>query len=153
MEAHLNLAENPVAARAVSFLASVADSPLSPVTRELVLLRASQINGRGTYVDTHARGAARDGTSSARLGLVANWREATVFTDAERAALELAEQGTRLAGAAGGITHEAWADAAKHHDENELAALASLIAVINAFNHPAATAARPTGSQRPDRFG
>jgi alkylhydroperoxidase family enzyme len=53
-----------------------------------------------------------------RLNLVAAWREATVFTDAERAALELAEQGTRIADAAGGVSDEAWANAAKHFDED-----------------------------------
>ncbi len=48
-----------------------------------------------------------------------------MFTDAERAALELTEQGTRLADASGGVTDEVWANAAKHYDEDQLAALAS----------------------------
>ena len=69
-----------------------------------------------------------------RLNLVATWREDTVFTEAERAALELAEQGTRIADAAGGVTDEAWANAAKHYDEDQLAALVALIAGINAWN-------------------
>ena len=68
-----------------------------------------------------------------RLNLVAAWREATVFTEAERAALELAEQGTRIADG-GGVTDEAWANAAKHYDDDELTSLVAQIAVINAFN-------------------
>jgi alkylhydroperoxidase family enzyme len=49
--------------------------------------------------------------ASSSPGWVATWREATVFTEAERAALELAEQGTRIADAASGVTDEAWANA------------------------------------------
>jgi alkylhydroperoxidase family enzyme len=62
---------------------------------------------------------------SVRLHLVAAWREAKVFTEAERAALELTEQGTRIADAARGVTDEAWANAAKHYDDDQLAALVS----------------------------
>ena len=65
----------------------------------------------------HTKDAAHAGETSVRLNLVAAWREAKVFTDAERAALELTEQGTRIADAAGGVTDEAWANAAKHYDE------------------------------------
>ena len=69
-----------------------------------------------------------------RISLVAAWRESTVFTDAERAALELTEQGTRMADAAGGVTDEAWANAARHYDEEQLAALVLIIGLINASN-------------------
>ena len=88
-------------------------------------LRASQINGCGFCTDMHTKDAAAAGETAQRLHLVAAWREATVFTDAERAALELTEQGTRIADAAGGVTDEAWANAAKHYDEEQLTALVS----------------------------
>jgi alkylhydroperoxidase family enzyme len=65
------------------------------------------------------------GEMSVRLSLIAAWREATVFTDAERAALDLTEQGTRIADAAGGVTDDAWANAHKQYDEDQLAALVS----------------------------
>jgi alkylhydroperoxidase family enzyme len=68
----------------------------------------------------HTKEAALAGETPVRLNLVATWREATIYTEAERAALELPEQGTRIADAAGGVTDEAWADAAKHHDEDQL---------------------------------
>ena len=104
----------------------------------------------------HQGRRARRGDAS-RLHLVAAWREATVFTDAERAALELAEQGTRIADAAGGVPDEVWANAAKHYDEDQLAALVSLIALINAFNRlnvivqqPAGRLPGPASSADPD---
>jgi AhpD family alkylhydroperoxidase len=98
------------------------------------MLRASQINGCGVCTDIHAKDAAHAGETPICVNLVAAWREATVFTDAERAALELTEQGSRMADAAGGVTEEAWANAAKHCDEEQLAALVCAIALINAFN-------------------
>ncbi|MEY9996402.1 AhpD family alkylhydroperoxidase [Streptomyces sp. V4I8] len=97
-------------------------------------IRASQINGCGFCTDMHIKDAAHAGETAQRLHLVAAWREATVFTEAERAALEVAEQGTRIADAAGGVTDEAWANAAEHFDEDQLVALISLLAVINAYN-------------------
>ena len=88
-----------------------------------------------------------------RLNLIATWREATVFTDAERAALELAEQGTRIADAAGGVTEEAWANAAKHYDDDQLAALVALIALINTYNRLNVIARQPGGDYQPGQLG
>ena len=78
---------------------------------------------------------------------------ATVFTEAERAALELAEQGTRLAEAAGGVTDEAWANVAKHYDEDQLAALVALIAGINAWNRLNVITQQPAGDYQPGQWG
>ena len=116
-------------------------------------MRASQINGCGFCTDMHAKDAEASGESSTRLNLVAAWREATVFTDAERAALELTEQGTRIADAAGGVSDEAWADAATHYDEDQLAALVCQIAIINAFNRANVMVKRPAGDYQPGQFG
>jgi AhpD family alkylhydroperoxidase len=80
---------------------AVSDSSLPAATQALVKIRASQINGCAACTDAHTKDAEHAGESSVRLNLVAVWREATVFTDAERAALELTEQGTRIADAAG----------------------------------------------------
>ncbi|MFE2689801.1 carboxymuconolactone decarboxylase family protein, partial [Streptomyces mirabilis] len=138
MDARLNLFGNPVAGKALRHINSagkaVSDSALPAATQELVKIRASQINGCGFCTDMHTKDAAHAGETPQRLHLVAAWREATVFTDAECAALELTEQGTRIADAAGGVTDEAWANAAKHYAEDQLAALVSLIALINAYN-------------------
>jgi|SRR6185312_9241801 len=111
----------------------IIDSPLPSATRELVNIRASQINGCSGCLDMHTKDAVRAGESSVRLHMVAAWRDATVFTHAERAALALAEQGSRLADG-GGVTEEVWADAAQHFDDEQLMALVSQIALINTFN-------------------
>jgi AhpD family alkylhydroperoxidase len=131
----------------------VSATTLPAATQELVNLRASQINGCGFCTDMHTKDAVAAGESSVRLNLVAAWREATVFTEAERAALELAEQGTRIADAAGGVTDEAWANAAKHYDEEQLTALVFVIALINAFNRMNVIVQQPAGDYQPGQFG
>ena len=157
MDARLNLLDNTVGAKVLKYIVSAgkvtSDSTLPAATQELVKLRASQINGCGFCTDMHSKDAAHAGETSTRLNLVAAWREATVFTDAERAALELAEQGTRIADAAGGVSDEVWANAAKHYDEDQLAALVSIIAVINAFNRLNVIVQQPAGDYQPGQFG
>ncbi|MFE0132836.1 carboxymuconolactone decarboxylase family protein [Streptomyces sp. NPDC059037] len=157
MEARLNLFGNEVTNKLVRHFNSagkvISDSTLPAETQELVKIRASQINGCGFCTDMHTKDAAAAGETSVRLNLVAAWREAKVFSDAERAALELTEQGTRIADAAGGVTDEAWADAAKHYDEEQLAALASLIALINAYNRVNVIVQQPAGDYEPGMFG
>ncbi|WP_217573834.1 carboxymuconolactone decarboxylase family protein [Streptomyces sp. GbtcB7] len=157
MDARLNLFGNPVAGKVLRHINSagkaVSDAALPAATQELVKIRASQINGCGFCTDMHTKDAAHAGETPQRLHLVAAWREATVFTDAERAALELTEQGTRIADAAGGVTDEAWANAAKHYDEDQLAALVSLIALINAYNRVNVLVRQPAGDYQPGQFG
>ncbi|MFC3994285.1 carboxymuconolactone decarboxylase family protein [Nocardiopsis sediminis] len=155
MDARLDLT-NPVAGKAMKhFIAAhqaVAGSGLPTATGHLVTLRASQINGCGFCTDMHTKDALHDGEDPQRLHMVAAWREAKVFTEAERAALELTEQGTRIADAAGGVTDEAWANAAKHYDEDQLAGLVALIAIINAFNRVSVIVQQPAGDYQPGQF-
>ncbi|MFJ2608553.1 carboxymuconolactone decarboxylase family protein [Streptomyces sp. NPDC091279] len=150
MEARLNLFANPVSAKAFKHLNAVGtvleNSTLPAATQELVKIRASQINGCGFCTDMHVKEAAHAGETHQRLHLVAVWREATVFTDAERAALELVEEGTRIADAAGGVPDDVWANAAKHYDEEQLGALVLLIAMINAFNRINVLVRQPAGT-------
>ncbi|MDT4915118.1 MAG: hypothetical protein QOC66_4246 [Pseudonocardiales bacterium] len=157
MDARLNLFGNPTADKFLKHIVSAGrvatDSTLPAATQELVRLRASQINGCGFCTDMHTKDASAAGETSVRLNLVAAWREATVFTEAERAALELTEQGTRLADAAGGVTDEVWANAAKHYDEDQLFALVSVIAIINAFNRLNVIVQQPAGDYQPGQFG
>jgi AhpD family alkylhydroperoxidase len=157
MDARLNLFGSPIAGQLVKHFNSantvIKGSPLPAATQELVKIRASQINGCAFCADMHTKEAAHAGETSLRLNLVATWREATVFTDAERAALELAEQGTRIADAAGGVTDEAWASAAKHYDEEQLTALVSLIALINAYNRLNVITRQPAGDYQVGQFG
>jgi AhpD family alkylhydroperoxidase len=157
MEARLDVFASPVMAKFTKHIIAagrvLAESSLPAATRHLVEIRASQINGCSFCTDMHTKDAAAAGETSTRLNLVAAWREATVFTDAERAALELAEQGTRVADAAGGVTDEAWANAAKHYDEEQLAALVCAIALINAFNRGNIIVQQPAGDYQPGQFG
>ncbi|AQS69391.1 carboxymuconolactone decarboxylase family protein [Streptomyces pactum] len=157
MEARLNMFANPIAGKLVRHINSagkvVTDSTLPAATQELVKIRASQINGCGFCLDMHTKDAAKAGETALRLNLIAAWREAKVFTDAERAALELTEQGTRIADSAGGVTDEAWAEAAKHYDEDQLAALVGLIAVINTYNRLNVILQNPAGDYEPGMFG
>ena len=157
MDARLNYLGNAVAMKFAKYLIAagkvVSDSTLPTATQQLVEIRASQINGCAGCTDMHTKDAAHAGETPVRLNLVATWREATVFTDAERAALELAEQGTRIADAAGGVTDEAWANAAKHYDEDQLAALVSLIAGINAWNRINVITRQPAGDYQPGQWG
>ncbi|MDF9871820.1 AhpD family alkylhydroperoxidase [Streptomyces griseus] len=157
MEARLNVFGNPFAATFLKHINSagmaVGKSSVPAATQELVKIRASQINGCGFCLDMHTKEAAEAGETSLRLNMIAAWREATVFTEAERAALELTEQGTRIADAAGGVTDEAWADAAKHYDEDQLLALVALIAVINTYNRLNVMTRQPAGDYQPGQFG
>jgi AhpD family alkylhydroperoxidase len=158
METRLNLSGSPLAAKSLRYLASaskviIEDSTLPKSTQNLVMLRASQINGCGFCTDIHSKDAAHAGETSVRINLVAAWRESKVFTDAERAALEITEQGTRIADAAGGVADEAWANAATHYEEDQLAALVCLIALINASNRLGVIPRQQGGDYQPGQFG
>jgi len=132
--------------------AVVTGSTLPAATQELVKIRASQINGCSGCTDMHTKDAQHAGESAVRLNLIAAWRDATVFTEAEKAALELTEQGTRLADGRG-VTDDAWAHAAKHYDDEQLAALVSLIALINTYNRLNVITRQPAGDYQPGQWG
>lgn len=121
-------------------------SPLSPTVQELVSLRASQINGCGWCIDMHTKEAAAAGESATRLHLVAGWREADVFTDAERAALALAEEGTRMADASTGVSDATWDAVRSYYTDDEVAALVLLVSLVNAANRMAVIVHQKGGS-------
>ncbi|MEU4193953.1 carboxymuconolactone decarboxylase family protein [Kribbella sp. NPDC026611] len=121
-------------------------------TIELMELRISQINGCAVCVDMHSKELAHHGEPAVRINLVATWREATVFTEEERAALALAEAGTRLADAAGGVPDEIWQTATKHYTEEQLAALTTATAVINTWNRLNIITQQPAGDYVPGQF-
>ncbi|MFD9740709.1 carboxymuconolactone decarboxylase family protein [Umezawaea sp. NPDC059074] len=156
MNARFDLFGNDIAAkfgkRFVAASLVIDQSPLPKATQELVSLRASQINGCGFCTDMHTKDAAAAGESAVRLNLVAAWREATVFTDAERAALALAEEGTRLADTHQGVSDDTWAAVRKHYDDDQIAGLLCLLALINAANRLNVIARTPAGSYEPGMF-
>jgi AhpD family alkylhydroperoxidase len=115
-------------------------------TLELVHLRASQVNGCSACVDSGAKAARKAGETEERLAAVAAWRETPYFTDAERAALALAEAVTRLADRPDPVPDGIWDTAAAHFDEKGLAAIVLMIAVTNLFNRLNATTRQVAGA-------
>ncbi|MER5267446.1 carboxymuconolactone decarboxylase family protein [Actinosynnema sp. NPDC002837] len=101
---------------------------------ELVNLRASQINGCGVCVDMHGKALRKQGESDERIFAVGAWRDTPYYTEAERAALALAEAVTRLSDRPEPVSDEVWQEAAKHYDERELSALLVAIATVNVWN-------------------
>jgi AhpD family alkylhydroperoxidase len=102
-------------------------------TLDLVHLRTSQINGCSLCVDMHAHTRQHDETDE-RLFAVAAWRDAPYFTDAERAALALAEVATRIGDRSESVSDAIWEEAARHYDEPQLATLVLNIALTNFWN-------------------
>lgn len=113
---------------------------------ELVHLRVSQINGCGVCVEMHGRMAKKAGETDQRLFSVAAWRDTPYFTDAERAALELAESVTRIADRGDAVQDAVWDEAARHYDEKALAGLLLTISAINVWNRLNAATRQVAGS-------
>ena len=125
--------------------------PVPTTTLELMKIRASQINGCGYCVDMHVKDAVHAGETSERISLVAAWREAPYFTDAERAALALTEEACRIADNPDGVSDEVWAGVRDHYDDEQAAALVAAIAQINAWNRVNVALRNPAGSYDPAR--
>ncbi|MFE5290286.1 carboxymuconolactone decarboxylase family protein [Nocardia sp. NPDC056611] len=156
MEPRFNLYANDIAAkfnkRLVTAARVIDESSLPKATQELVKIRSSQINGCGMCLDMHTKDAAHAGETPVRLAMIAAWRESTVFTDPERAALALTEEGTRLADTSSAISDDTWAQVRKHYDDDQIGALISLIATINAWNRLNVLAGMAGGSYTPGQW-
>lgn len=120
------------ALNALKATAEVGGVPLR--TQLLVELRASQINGCSVCVDIHSRQLKKAGETDERIFSVAAWRDTPYFTDAERAALALAEAVTRISDRPEAVPDEIWQEAARHYDEAGLASLIITIANVNVWN-------------------
>lgn len=156
MNARVNYVAEANASKATRLLMSagraIKDLPVPAATQELVALRVSQINGCAVCIDLHTKDAVANGEDPLRLNLVAAWSEATVFTEAERAALALAEAGTRVADGGGGVSDDVWRRAAEHYDEPALTALVILISFMNMVNRLNIITRQPAGSYRAGQF-
>jgi len=137
----------PDAMKALLALSKAAQSGTVPdTTHKLIHLRVSQINGCSLCVDMHARELKDAGEKDERIWGVGAWRESPYFSDAERAALALAESVTRLADRPDAVPDAVWTDAADRFDEQELASLLVSIAAINVWNRLNAAVRQPAGS-------
>jgi AhpD family alkylhydroperoxidase len=156
MEPRFNLFDSPTAAkvgkRFYGTSLVIQESTLPKTVQHLVELRVSQINGCGFCVDIHGKEAAAAGETPARLNLVAAWRHSTVFSEPERAALALAEEGTRLADGSPGVSDETWAAVRKHYDDDQVGALVCLIGMINAANRMGVIVHAQGGAYEPGAF-
>lgn len=140
----------PEATRAMIGLESIVESStLEPKLRELVKLRASQINGCAYCVDMHTKDAEAIGEDQQRLHLVAVWREAPVFTPRERAALAWTDALTRLPET--GAPDDSYEAVEREFDPAERVALTLAIVAINGWNRLAVGFRRPAGSYVSDR--
>ena len=136
----------PEALQALALAKAAVKGGIPPTTHKLVHLRASQINGCSFCVDMHSRELRDAGEPDERIWGVAGWRESPYFDDAERAALALAEAGTRLSDREDPVPDDIWKEAARHYDEAELASLVLSIAAINAWNRLNVITRQPAGS-------
>lgn len=111
---------------------AIRKGPLDATVRELVKIRASQMNGCLLCIDMHTEEARKHGETERRIYNLNAWRESTLFTDAERAALAYVEAVTVLD--THNVTDEIWAEVEKHFDEGERGGLVAISALINLWN-------------------
>jgi AhpD family alkylhydroperoxidase len=131
----------------IALNAPVETSGLERPLLDLVRMRASQINGCAFCLDMHAKDAIAGGESELRLHLLPAWREASCYSDRERAALELTEAVTRVA--TDGVADDVWARAAKLFPPEELAGVVWAATAINAWNRIAIATRMEPGHYTP----
>ena len=118
-------------------------------TLAMVHLRASQINGCSVCVEMHSNDLKKAGETDERIFAVAAWRDAPYFTEAERAALALAEAVTRIADRPDAVSDEIWAEAGRHYDEQGLAALLIAVSAVNVWNRLNVATRQVAGEWKP----
>ena len=127
----INIAD-PEAYKAMMALEKyLSQSRLTPIQKELIKVRASQINGCAYCVDMHIKEALEAGESPRRLAVLSVWRDTPFFTEEEQAILALTEEITLIANH---VSDETYERAAKLFDEQYLAQIIMAINTINAWN-------------------
>jgi AhpD family alkylhydroperoxidase len=114
----------------------ISTTSLTPVHKELIKIRASQINGCAYCINMHTADARKHGVSEQRIYLLSAWREADVYTEEEKAILALTEQVTLISNH---VSDEVYENTAKLFDEKYLAEIILLIITINSWNRLAIT--------------
>ncbi len=120
---------------------------LDPALKDLVTLRASQLNGCAFCIDMHWKDARARGEPDERLYMLDAWRESDLYDEREQAALELSEAMTIIAG--GGVPDEVWERARAQFGEYELSQLVFAITAINAWNRLMITTRTEAGHYQP----
>jgi AhpD family alkylhydroperoxidase len=122
--------------------------PLDEGVSQLVQIRVSQINGCAFCLKLHTGMARRAGVDHDKLDLLAGWRDAPMFSEAERAALDLAEEMTRI-GDGSRVGEGTWSTARAVFNDDELAGLLYLVGLINVWNRINVTVDLPSDHQLP----
>ena len=142
---------SPQSIRALIALgAQVETSGLEPALLRLVEMRASQINGCAYCLDMHSKDARADGETEQRLYVLDAWRETSLYTERERAALAWTEAVTRVTD--GHVPDDVYAEVSEHFNEQELVALTLAVIAINSFNRVNIAFRIEGGSYQPGMF-
>ncbi len=127
----------------------VASCGLERSLRELVKIRASQINGCAYCIDMHTKDARAAGETEQRIYALNAWRETPFYSERERAALAWTEAVTNIAG---GVSDAVYEEARRHFDEQELVDLTWAVAAINAWNRMAISFHAVPGTYQPGQY-
>ncbi len=110
---------------------------LSTIHRELIKIRASQLNGCAFCIDLHTKDALKFGETAQRIFLLNAWREVDFFTQEEKALLALTEEITLIA--QGGVSNETYKNLEEFFSQEVIAQLIMAVITINAWNRIAIT--------------
>jgi AhpD family alkylhydroperoxidase len=105
---------------------------LPPLLRELIKIRASQINGCAYCIDMHTREAMKLGETTRRIFALPAWKESPLFSEEERTVLQLTEEVTLISNH--GVNDTTYNNALKFYNENQLAQILMQIVMINSWN-------------------
>lgn len=108
------------------------NTPISPTLKGLIKIRASQINGCAYCTDMHTEAALKEGESERRISLLLVWEESGLFSDQEKAVLQLTEEITNISLA--GVADETYNRVLYYFEESMTAQLIILIVLINSWN-------------------
>lgn len=137
MEKRINIMElEPNAYKAMSGLEQYMRSTKLPaLLRELIKIRASQLNGCAYCIDMHTQEALKLGENQRRIFALSAWKESPLFTEEERAVLQLTEEVTLISKDA--LSDETYNNVLKYYSENELAQIIMQVVIINMWNRTA----------------
>jgi AhpD family alkylhydroperoxidase len=130
--------------------AQVEASGLEPSLLELVKMRSSQLNGCAYCLDMHSKDARAAGETEQRLYLLDAWRETSLYSERERAALAWTEAVTFVAD--GHVPDDVYDEVSKHFSDDELVALTLEIVAINGWNRLNIAFRMEAGNYRPGMF-
>lgn len=105
---------------------------LSKIQKELIKIRASQINGCAFCIDMHTKDALKYGETTQRIFLLNAWHETQLFTEEEKAILAITEEITLIANK--GLSEETYAKAEQFFDRNQIAQIIMAVVTINSWN-------------------